>query len=107
MSESEVIQMALQCFFDSDARISAIVAKLSDKEIDEQLQQLTEDEMATYQQAERKYSKPGQHYDPWKRARLTDGRKVWIVRQDGDGESAWYFTDQNEKIATSEIDDWL
>jgi hypothetical protein len=62
--------------------------------------------MATSIQAMRENASTGFHYDPWRKATLTDGREVWIVRQDGDGTSAWYFTDDNEKISSDEIEEW-
>lgn len=56
---------------------------------------------------EQEHLTTGTHYKPWQRAKLVDGRKVWITRQDGDGERAYYYTDKNEQIPAEEVIDWL
>lgn len=58
-------------------------------------------------QAEQVDLYPGQHYDPWQRATLTNGRTVWITRQNGDGQKSWFYTDQNEVIAPEQIQEWI
>lgn len=57
-----------------------------------------------YLQAEQIHSQAGSHYDPWRKARLADGRLVWITRQDGDGKTAFFYTEKNEVIAA---DEWI
>lgn len=58
-------------------------------------------------QSEQVHSRPGTHYNPMQRAKLSDGRHVWIARQNGDGENVWYFTDDNEQIHSKDLIEWI
>ncbi len=57
--------------------------------------------------AEQAHHSPGTHYDPWQKAKLTDGREVFIIHQFGNGEDVFYQAHPNETLNEEKIEQWL
>jgi len=56
---------------------------------------------------EQTHHSTGTHYNPWQKAKLTDGREVWIIRQFGNGEDVAYQAFPNEILSEEKIQQWL